>query len=223
MRHIPHLYLPPPWEGATIELTQQQQHHLGRVLRRLPGTEVTYTDGKGTMGYGRLSDSAVIRGDEDVRLRPEPAIRLAVAPITDKVRSRFLVEKLAELGVDELAWMSSRTAHTQPPRAARVAAWAVAALEQSRGAWLMTVGECVSLDEMDAARLVVAERGNPLPLAVVDSDIIVVGPPGGFEADEIPGGVRRIGLGKRVLRVETAAITAAVLGLERAGRLDITP
>jgi 16S rRNA (uracil1498-N3)-methyltransferase len=139
--------------------------------------------------------------------------------VAEKPRLRFIVEKLSELGVDELLWLSTRRAEARPPSAAKTRAWAVAALEQSRGAWLMKVGDPVALSRLEASRLIVAEHGNPLLTAVGDSDIIVIGPPGGIEAEEIPGGARRIGLGERVLRVDTAAIAAAVLALDRSRRL----
>jgi RsmE family RNA methyltransferase len=39
--------------------------------------------------------------------------------------------------------------------------------------------------------------------------VVAIGPEGGFADDEIPPGVLRVGLGERVLRVETAAIAVA--------------
>ena len=53
---------------------------------------------------------------------------------------------------------------------------------------------------------------------------VVVGPEGGLASAEVEGlcarGFVQVGLGDAVLRFETAAVTAAVLALQRLGRLS---
>ncbi len=230
MAHIPHIYIAPPWPGGAgpgvLRLESGTRHHLERVLRRSDG-DVTYTDGVGTVGTGRLVDGAVHRGRERTGPVPVPRLRIAVSPLHRSERNRFLVEKLAELGVSRLQWV--RSAHTvgRPPAPAKTQAWAVSALEQSRGAHLLEVsGTMVALADVASEAVIFVEVGGDaldVDAAIVrggaqmDEVTLIVGPEGGFADDEVPDSALRLGLGDRILRTETAAIVAAGLLLD-AGR-----
>src|SRR5690606_40670004 len=106
-RHVPHVRAADGWEGSVLPLTADQTHHLRRVLRRVDGEEVSYTDGAGRIGRGRLTGDGVERGEETTVPRPM-GLTLAVAPPKSKDRARFVVEKLAELGVARLDRKSTR-------------------------------------------------------------------------------------------------------------------
>ncbi len=217
MAHLPHLYLPGPWEQPVLEPTAQQIHHLRRVLRRTGDEPVSYTDGGGRIGTGTVIARGVQRGNEHTVARPVPSVTLAVAPPQSTERVRFLVEKLAELGVDRLVWLSTRHTQGHPPRREKCLAWAGAALEQSRGAWLMTVEGPVAVGDLEGA-VWVASPGSAPPPRVSGDTTLVVGPEGGLDPDELGGEAVEIGLGGRILRVETAAIVGAALVLDRSGR-----
>lgn len=208
MRHIPHVLLPGPWDGPVLELADSQQHHLERVLRVGDGAAVTYTDGLGQVGRGHFQAGGVKRGDETTAGRPTD-LTLAVSPPAARDRARFLVEKAAELGVRRLVWV--RLAHTEgrPPAASKARAWSVSALEQSRGAWLMEIGEARVAD-LDPDDLVVADAGGE-PAVPPGRGTLLVGPEGGFAEGEIPKSAARMGLGPTVLRVETAAVAGVAL------------
>ncbi len=217
MAHVPHLYLPGPWEGPELALPGPTAHHLDRVLRRGDGAPVTYTDGCGAAGAGALRGAAVRRGEERHHPAPAPAVTIAVAPPRRAERARYLVEKLAELGVDRLVWLTTKHRQAPPPKPAKARAWAVAALEQSRGAHLLAVEGPAPLSELSGA-VWVADAGGGRPPPVAGSISIVVGPEGGLAAGEAPAGATLVGLGDRVLRTETAAVAAALVGLQAAGR-----
>jgi 16S rRNA (uracil1498-N3)-methyltransferase len=220
MRHIPHLYLPDPWEEGEIPLADQQRDHLQKVLRLNDGAAVSYTDGAGTIGVGIVRVGSVVRGSESRVARPEPGVAVAVAPPRTAGRLRFLVEKLAELGIDRIYWLSTRYGEGRPPRVEKAAAWAESALEQSRGAWLLDFdGPTAVADLPESSTLWVAERETYPPPSVVSGGILVIGPEAGFAEGEVPAAANRIALGTRVLRVETAAVVGATLLLDRSGRL----
>jgi 16S rRNA (uracil1498-N3)-methyltransferase len=210
MAHVPHVVLREPWEGPIVPLPAETERHLRGVLRLPNGEAVEYTDGEGVRGSGVLGPSGLVRGDEH-RVEPPGRLVVAVAPLKAKDRMRFLVEKLTELGVSEVWWLSTRFGQVPAPSAQRVEAWAVGALEQSRGAWLPRVRSAGWPDVVSSGLDAVVcdpsgeARGLPVP------GLVVVGPEGGFAADEIPPGVVRASLGPTVLRTETAAIAAAVL------------
>ncbi len=215
MGHRPHLLLPPPWTTPSLPLQPDHEHHLLRVLRLADGSEVTYTDGAGVFGSGHLVAGLVKRGDETLCPPPSVELTMAVAPPRDRDRVRFLVEKLAELEVQKLLWLRTRFGQGAPPLAGKSRAWAVGALEQSRGTRTLQVGEgWVDLAELigpawPGPLLLADQGGEEIPHPVPSPVTIAVGPEGGFAADEIPPQVRRFTLGRTVLRVETAAIVAA--------------
>ncbi len=218
MPHVPHLYLPAPWEGPELALPPPAAHHLRRVLRRGDGAAVTYTDGAGALGDGTLHGGSLRRGEERSVPLPSPAVTVAVAPPRSADRARLVVEKLAELGVDRLIWVRTEHGQARPPQPAKVRAWAVGALEQSRGAHLLAADEgAVAPGDLTGTLWVADPSGDPPP-AGAGPVTVLVGPEGGLAPGEVPAHGRRIGLGSRVLRTETAAVAAAVLALQAAGR-----
>lgn len=217
MGHTPHLFLQQPWAPTAVPIPATAAHHLTRVLRLDPGAAVTYTDGAGHLGHGRLRDGTVIRGDEQSVPPPPVAITIAVAPPHDKDRLRFMIEKLAELEVRRLVFLKTRFGAGRLPDLFKSTAWVVGALEQSRGTWLMDVAPgWTDVEDLAGPDLFFADQGGleypgPAPTTVT----VAIGPEGGWSPGEIPPGATRLGLGRTVLRVETAAIVAA--GLLRRG------
>ena len=116
MRHIPHLYVGGVWDDALSVLSQEQTHHLERVLRVGSGSAVTYTDGRGRIGNGEYRGGEVTRGEESTVGRPN-TLTFAVAPPANRDRCRFLVEKLAEIGVARLQWLETRFGEGKVPSA----------------------------------------------------------------------------------------------------------
>jgi 16S rRNA (uracil1498-N3)-methyltransferase len=215
MRHVPHVLVRPPWGAGALDVDAATLRHLRDVLRVRPGDQVSYTDGAGNVGRGTFSGDGVERGPEYEVVRPAVRLTLAVAPPKATDRLRFLVEKAAELGVDRLEWLQTRYTLGRPPKRVKAAAWAAAGLQQSRGAWALEMGdEPIGMDRLRdlGAEAVVARQGGPPPsVPSAGSLVVAVGPEGGFAADEVPEDLQIMGLGPRVLRVETAALAVAVL------------
>lgn len=206
MGHVPHFLVEPPWDGDRLGLTEAQIRHLERVLRLGPEAPVSYTDGRGTAGDGVYRDGSVLRGEEREMARPSRLVVVA-APPASRDRVRFMVEKLAELGVARLRFLVSRYAQGRPPRAERLRSWAVAGLEQSRGAWLLdTSPHAVALSDLSPPYAVCDPSGSA---DIAGVDTVVIGPEGGWDPDELPSDVPRLALGSTILRVETAAVVAA--------------
>jgi RsmE family RNA methyltransferase len=186
---------------------------------------VTYTDGVGHVGEGLLHDGTVVRGKEGFMAPPPVAVTMAVAPPHDKDRLRFMVEKLAELEVTRLAFLEARFGVRRRPDQSKVMSWAMGALEQSQGGWLMQITPgWVDIGGLDPENLWFADRGGDRHQGSSPARVtLAIGPEGGWDEGEIPGGSARLGLGRTVLRVETAAIVAAGLlrswpGLETSAR-----
>lgn len=210
MGHVPHLLLPGPWIDAALPLPSSADHHLRRVLRLADGHPVTYTDGQGNRGSGVLTSSAVERGSESSVPAPRLDLTVAVAPPHDKDRVRFLVEKLAELEVRRLHWLRTQFGTHRLPDSSKANSWSRAALEQSQGSWLMNVDDGWSQTTDLGADAWFADVGAESPTSPFPSVLTVaIGPEGGWDAGEIPDRAVRFGLGRTVLRVETAGLVAA--------------
>ncbi len=206
MGHVPHLWVPGPWVAEQLDLSNEQRHHLDRVLRLESGEQASYTDGEGLIGTGSYETGQLIRGEEAAITRPSDLI-VVTAPPDSRDRARFLVEKLAEMGIAELWFLETRHGQGRHPGADRARSWAISGLEQSRGGWLMTVANgLVGLSDLTGPYVVCDPAGSrERPHART----VVIGPEGGWAPGEIPEGVDLWDLGETVLRVETAALVAA--------------
>lgn len=210
MGHVPHIYVPGPWHDTELGVDAAGLHHLRRALRRTDGDPVTYTDGAGIFGEGRLGGDRIIRGSETQVPRPVRPV-IAVAAPSQKDRVRFLVEKVAELGILDVWWIRTRFGEGKPPAADKAHAWSRGALEQSRSAWLMQIAAApVDVTDLPVGTVFADQTGSR------DADLgqvpcVAIGPEAGWSSVEVPDGARTVALGSSVLRVETAAIAAAVL------------
>jgi len=197
------------------ELAPEDRHHLERVLRLRAGEGLTVSDGAGRWRVCRFGPQLEISGPVQVEARPEPEITVALA-LTKGERFEWAVQKLTELGVDRIVplaaarsvvrWEGERAAgHVE--RLRRVARHAAM---QSRRARLPAVAPVH--DFRGAATLpgaAMAERGGDPP--TLATPLILVGPEGGWDAEELGASLPRVGLGAHVLRAETAAVAAAAL------------
>jgi len=203
---------------AAPEVTDEDRHHLARVLRLAPGERVVAADGAGAYTVCRYTGSDPLLEPEGPPVRtarPAPAITVAFAPAKGD-RPEWVVQKLTELGVDRIVpitadrsvvrWHGARAGRAAE-RLARVAREAAA---QSRRAWLPEVAAPTTLAELAAAgSLVLADPdGEPPSLR---HPAVAVGPEGGWSDEERALGFATVRLGDATLRAETAAVTAGAL------------
>lgn len=206
----------------TLLLHEDDHHHLVRVLRLRAGEPVTATDGRGRWrscvvpeGWGSGGPLQPV-GPVTSAERPSPPVGVAFA-LTKGDKPELVVQKLTELGVDRIVpFVAERSVVVwDADKAARnVARWRVVAREavqQSRQAWLPEIEPVAAFAEL-AGRPGVARAdvggGAPRP---VEHRLVLVGPEGGWSAAERAAVPATVGLGRHVLRAETAALAAGVL------------
>jgi 16S rRNA (uracil1498-N3)-methyltransferase len=200
-------------------LGDDDQHHLGRVLRLRDGESVTASNGRGQWRACVWRDGALEVAGEVVASAP-PSVRCAVAftPVKGD-RNEWAVQKLTEIGIDEVIILAP-TQHSvvrwsdadKQLRKLRVVAREAAM--QSRRVWLPNIVGLAALREVCAGdgAAVADPDGVALHAGV---SLVVVGPEGGFAEDELPAGVPRVQLGDTILRAETATLVAATLLVAR--------
>ena len=211
--------------GSVFQLSREEAHYVARVCRARAGDLADATDGRGAVARLRLvSVGADVRAEVVSIERPERkrGTRLwCGAP--ERGRADWLVEKLAELGVASFQPLECEGA-PWPAGAARMERWrrlAIAALRQSRRAFLMeirppvSVGEAIQTMEHPAGCWVGDRDGRPAGAAVRPApfEIGAIGPSGGFRGRERErldaAGFVPIRLADGRLRTETAAVTLA--------------
>lgn len=216
----------PPQDGARVALSPAESHYLTRVCRARPGDRATATDGAGWVGVLRVIEVGTRVTVEVVRAeRVTPAREahlLCGAP--EGERADWLVEKLAELGVRVFQPVDCRRASWRraPARVERWRRVAVAALRQSRRAWILDVREPLSLDAAlaaipeGAARWLCEPEGieaSSLDPGRAGTTVGLVGPAPGLDPTEGElargRGFQPIRLAEARLRAETAAIAWA--------------
>jgi 16S rRNA (uracil1498-N3)-methyltransferase len=225
--------------GEQVELSADDSRHALRSLRTRQGDRLSLADGKGMVAWGRLAGErdghAVVAIEEARRAAPRrPLVTLAIAPPTGD-RLGWAVQKLAELGADELALLRTERSvrRLAPDRASRAMARlrviAREAAMQSRQPWVMDVCGPVDLGAAvdDTPTFLLWEGTAPglVPLLPEGPSRVrlIVGPEGGFTHTEVEaarrGGATVASLGPSILRTETAAMVGATLVLARYGRL----
>ena len=204
-------------------LGDDDQHHLGRVLRLRDGESVTASNGHGQWRACVWRDGALEVVGEVVASAP-PSVRCAVAftPVKGD-RNEWAVQKLTEIGIDEVIILAP-TQHSvvrwsdadKQLRKLRVVAREAAM--QSRRVWLPNIVGLAALHEVCAGdgAAVADPDGVALHAGV---SLVVVGPEGGFAEEELPAGVPRVQLGDTILRAETATLVAATLLVARRASL----
>jgi len=212
----------------TPSLSDTDEHHLSRVLRLRDGESVTASDGRGGWRSCVWADGT-LRASGDVVTVVAPAQRIGVAFVPVKGdRNEWSVQKLTEIGVDDIILLAP-TRHSvvrwsdadKQLRKLRVVAREAAM--QSRRVWLPAVSGLVTLaDALAMPGAAVADPAaspatpgaapaSPATPNLASPVLIVVGPEGGFDDDEIPANVARVSLGDTILRAETATLVAATL------------
>lgn len=227
--------------GTTVTLSPEDSRHALRSLRLQPGEEISLADGAGTVGRGRLVEAgdgrAEIRVEEAHRVvRRPPIVSVALAPPKGD-RLSWAVQKLAEIGADEVVLMQTgRSVRSwddeRADRAAeRLRVVAREAAMQSRQPFVMEVVPAVPFQDAFPPRGAVGIllwAGAQVRLAQTlpgeaNGVRVLVGPEGGFSQEEIDtareAGMLDASLGSSILRTETAALVGTALVLARYGRL----
>jgi len=233
-------YAPPSafnFDESIVTLGADEARHLRDVLRLKPRDAVYVFDGAGReyrcIVKDARRDSAELWIDTQHPAKPESQLQLKLGVALLKgEKFDLVVQKATELGVQQIAPVTTRHAdihlRDESDAAKRVTRWQRIALEaakQSGRAVLPEVGAPESFESFvegtkDAELcLMFSERGGGGMWLIAGraprSVVALVGSEGGWSDEEIESAREHefhvITLGGRILRAETAAITATAL------------
>lgn len=231
-------------EGDRATLCGDEAHHFSRVMRGKIGDEIVLFDGSGVFWRGKVNsvqkNAVSLQILETMTDKIESPLRLTVASALPKGdRQRFLIEKLAELGVARFVplRLERSVARSNEGTTIKFRRYVVEAAKQCERNVFMEITEELSLEEYaallgkDHEKLILhppslGEVGqvsakNFLATEIPSKVAVLVGPEGSFTDKEIETamqfGFTPLELGARILRTETACIAAASLLLTYAG------
>jgi 16S rRNA (uracil1498-N3)-methyltransferase len=177
----------------------------------------------------RACDDLQVELQVDQRLTPgrELPFRLVMAaPLPKGDRAQFLVEKLTEFGVTAFVPLATKRSvvHPRDAKLDKLKRYVIEASKQCRRNVLMEVRDLVNWDVLcreaqpPQRRFLAHPGGTALGNLNVGAELVrdvawAIGPEGGLTDLEVQlaaaAGWRTVDFGPRVLRVETAALTAA--------------
>ena len=231
----PRLFVDTPLQaGADLVIDDAPAHYLLNVMRTKAGDPLLLCDNRSGEWVGVVSHTAkrALTVTVEHQTRPiehVPDLWLCFAPVK-KARLDWIIEKATELGVARLQPVITERTIVERIKEERIRAQIVEACEQCGRTALPELAEPVKLPALlqhwpqERALLFADEEGGiPITdLAAPAPAAILTGPEGGFtdrERDMLIGSaaVRRMTLGPRTLRAETAAIAATALWMAQHG------
>ncbi len=233
MKETRYFYVPDA--ASATELPADEASHAVRVLRMKPGDEMVLMDGVGTFFKAEVAVASphhcVYRVLEETPQFPQwhGRYHIAMAPTKLMDRTEWMLEKVTEIGVDEVSLLNCDNSERRVAKPARLEKILVSAMKQSRKAWKPV------LNDMAAFRKFVSEpRGGMKFIAhcyeeiprtylydelcgrdVSEAVTVLIGPEGDFTPDEVrmavDAGYVSVHLGQSRLRTETAAMVAVMM------------
>lgn len=218
--------------GAALSLDEGQSRYLAAVMRLSVGDELAVFNGRDGEWRARVASvgKRAVGLEVEAQARPQatgPDLDLVIA-LVKRARLETIVEKAAELGVRRVRPVVTERTNADHTRVDRLQAIAVEAAEQTGRLDVPQVLEPAKLEKLvdgwEAGRrlLFCDEAGDALPALQALKDqapapwAILIGPEGGFSPKERQM-LRALdfatpaALGPRILRADTAAISALTL------------
>lgn len=225
----PRLHIDAPLAAnATVPLDRDRSNYLGNVLRLKAGDGVLIfngRDGEWRCVIEGAKRPSALRIEAQTRAQSLPSdLRYVFAPLKH-ARLDYMVQKAVEMGASQLQPVLTRFTQVSRVNLERMRANVIEAAEQCGILGVAEVAEPLTLERFlaarDADRLLIfcdedADVANPvaaLQSAAASGIDVLIGPEGGFAPDEREqllrqSNVRRLSLGPRILRADTAAVAA---------------
>jgi 16S rRNA (uracil1498-N3)-methyltransferase len=220
-------YLPEAEIGSVI-LSEEESKHCVRVLRMQTGDNVCITNGNGLLMDAVLVEANPKHSVLNVTSAKRGAdfwpytLHLGIAPTKNIERIEWFLEKVTEIGIDEISLFSSMHSERKIVRHDRLEKIIVSAVKQSIKSRLPKLNELCSFNELvrrdfTGSKYIAWIDETIIDTLVIDYQagenvLILIGPEGDFSREEVDlakkNGFKPISLGSSRLRTETAGIVA---------------
>ena len=215
------------YNSQELIFDKTESQHLAKVLRKQTNDRIFVTNGQGVLLEGELTlvsekkcMAKVI--DQNYYEKKSPQITLAIAPTKSLDRIEWMLEKITELGFDELVPIVCDHSERKILKTDRLQKIALSALKQSNQFWLPEIHKLTSFKDFiqhaKGIKLIAHcednSKRNSLKNILLSNNhyTILIGPEGDFSPSEITlakqYGFQSLSLGETRLRTETAGLVA---------------
>jgi 16S rRNA (uracil1498-N3)-methyltransferase len=216
---------------SEAEFDSFESQHILKTMRKREGDPLHFTDGKGKLFQGKITDTKPILKVKFTIVKqlpwPPPSISILGIGFIRPARMDYLIEKATELGINKFHLFASRFTNYYTENTSRWDKIARQAIKQSHRLYLPEIeisskfSDFLKTESETANKFLAEQQTSDSLIEVLNSltkkpnqDIIfIIGPEGGFDEQEIKlakdHNFMPVSFGKNRLRSETAAISAA--------------
>ncbi|SMO55085.1 16S rRNA (uracil(1498)-N(3))-methyltransferase [Solitalea koreensis] len=223
-----HLFFTPDISADFYQLSEEESKHCVRVLRLVKSDIVFLIDGKGGLYKTEIIDDhpkrcilKVLEKRSEYGKRPFK-LHVAIAPTKNMDRLEWFLEKITEIGVDEITPLICQRSERRELKIDRLQKIIVAAMKQSLKAYQPVLNEPLEFRKLINS----ASESQKLIAHCLETDrkslsqeyrrgenvLILIGPEGDFSPEEIEAALKSdfkaVTLGNSRLRTETAGVVA---------------
>lgn len=226
-------FIPRPY-AENMMIDGIDARHIYTVLKMKPGEKVQIVSDDGVTALAEITETApgqtLVKCLEVIAESHEPAVKITLAQgLVKGEKMDFIIQKAVELGVSRIVplAMEHSVVRYDGEKAAKMPALAKiaeSAAKQSKRDIIPQIADVAAIDKLMAecdctTKIIAYECEDRQGLKQVlqsnlntDSILIIIGPEGGISEAELDkarsGGAVPVSLGRRILRAETAGLTA---------------
>ena len=222
------LFYVPNISGAEVTLNETESKHAIRVLRLPIGASIQLIDGTGGFYKAKIADAnpkkcklEIVDSQPDFG-RKNFKLHIAIAPTKNIDRFEWFLEKVSEIGIDEITPILSSHSERKKINPERLEKILVSAMKQSLKAYLPKLNELTTFKELVTNNKIKhkyiaycddIEKSHLKDKEIKGKDVLIlIGPEGDFSPEEIQLAIKNgfdvVSLGTARLRTETAGIVA---------------
>lgn len=215
-------------ENFPFILNEKNTKHIFLVLRKRVNDTIFLTNGNGLVCetiivFIQKKEVLVTLKNHTIHFPTKQKISVAISPLHNIDRFEFLIEKITEIGVQNIIPINCTRTQFIKFKKERIHSIIISAMEQSKQYFIPTLYEVISFQEcinnfsQIPQKLIMHCMPDNFKInihkIIPDDEIIIfIGPEGDFTNDEIQiaknHNIQTIDLGENRLRTETAAIFA---------------
>jgi len=222
------LFYTPVINSLTHVLSEEESKHCIRVLRLKEGDTIQLIDGIGGFYSAKIIGTNPKKCEVEITETKKEYgkrthyLHMAVAPTKNIERFEWFIEKVTEIGIDEITPIKCKHSERTIVKEERLNKVVVSAMKQSVKAYLPKINEMISFEkfiekDFSGQKFIAHCFDQPKQSLKIGyqknkNALILIGPEGDFSKTEVSlalkNNFREISLGKSRLRTETAAIVA---------------
>jgi 16S rRNA (uracil1498-N3)-methyltransferase len=208
-------------QNDPITLSDEEMHHLKRVLRVRNGEKIELVDGKGSLAEAIFDDQIVAR---NIHYEKKPiAKKVLIQAIPEKNHLDFILEKATEIGITEFHFFPaerSKIKEISDGTLLRMKKITISAMKQCKRLFLPSIHLQTKISifkDLSFPLFLADPNGEPfIKECTENSKAIVVGPESGLTPKEIEFFIheckaKSVSLSPNILRAETASIIASYI------------